>query len=50
VLVPNGDPAKGPAGFCIVARLYREGDAVALATAFQERTPWHKGRPAFETP
>jgi Asp-tRNA(Asn)/Glu-tRNA(Gln) amidotransferase A subunit family amidase len=45
VLVPNGDPAQGPAGFCILAGLYREGDALALAAAFQRRTGWHKRRP-----
>lgn len=48
VVVPNGDAAIGPAGFCFLAGLFREGDALAVASAFQAATDWHRRRPDLQ--
>ncbi len=46
VVVPHGDKTGGaPASLCFLARLYREGDALAAAAAFQHATSWHRQRP-----
>ena len=46
VVVPNGDKTGGaPASICFLGGLFREGDALAVATAFQRATSWHRQRP-----
>jgi Asp-tRNA(Asn)/Glu-tRNA(Gln) amidotransferase A subunit family amidase len=46
VVVPNGDKTQdAPASICFLSRLFREGDALAVATAFQRATSWHQQRP-----
>lgn len=46
VVVPNGDKTGGaPASLCLLAGLFREGDALTVAAAFQRTTPWHRQRP-----
>jgi Asp-tRNA(Asn)/Glu-tRNA(Gln) amidotransferase A subunit family amidase len=48
VVVPNGQPGgDNPASICFLAGLYREGNAAALAQAYQEATGWHKLQPKF---
>lgn len=40
IAVPNGFTSTGsPAGIMLSGQLYRDGDLVALARAFQQRTP-----------
>jgi Asp-tRNA(Asn)/Glu-tRNA(Gln) amidotransferase A subunit family amidase len=46
VAVPNGFTAKGtPTGMVLVGRLYREGEMLLLARAYQERAGFHLRRP-----
>jgi Asp-tRNA(Asn)/Glu-tRNA(Gln) amidotransferase A subunit family amidase len=48
VAVPNGFTAKGtPTGMVLVGRLYREGEMLLLAKAYQERTRFYQRRPAL---
>lgn len=46
IAVPNGFTSKGsPAGVMFSGQLYRDGDLVALARAFQNRTPSARAYP-----
>ncbi len=46
VAVPNGFTAKGaPTGMVLVGRLYREGEMLLLAKAYQERTRFYLRKP-----
>lgn len=46
VVVPHGDKTGGtPASLCFLSGLFREGDALAAAAAFQRATSWHQQRP-----
>lgn len=48
VAVPNGFTAKGtPTGMVLVGRLYREGEMLLLAKAYQERTGFYRRAPAL---
>ena len=51
VAVPNGFTAKGtPTGMVFVGRLYREGEMLLLAKAYQERTRFYLRTPPGVTP
>ncbi|MBL9129474.1 MAG: amidase [Verrucomicrobiales bacterium] len=54
VVVPTGDRlGASQASLCFLAGLYREGDAVAVAAAYQGATDFHRRRPdlvALEAP
>jgi len=44
--VPNGDKTEGaPASICFLGGLFRECDALTVATTFQRATTWHHQRP-----
>jgi Asp-tRNA(Asn)/Glu-tRNA(Gln) amidotransferase A subunit family amidase len=46
--VPNGFTANGtPTGMVLVGRLYREGEMLLLAKAYQERTRFYQRRPTL---
>jgi len=46
VVVPNGDKTEGaPASICFLGGLFRECDALTVATTFQRATTWHHQRP-----
>ncbi len=46
VVVPNGFDDKGrPTSMSFLAGLYREADALRVASAYQERTDWHLRHP-----
>ena len=46
VVVPNGFNDKGrPTSISFIGGLYGEGNALALAKAYQEATEWHKQYP-----
>ncbi|MGE3309894.1 MAG: amidase [Limisphaerales bacterium] len=46
VVVPHGDKSGGaPGGICFLGGLFREGDPLAVAIAFQRATAWHRQRP-----
>jgi Asp-tRNA(Asn)/Glu-tRNA(Gln) amidotransferase A subunit family amidase len=48
VAVPNGFTAKGtPTAMVLAGRLYREGEMLLLAKAYQERARFHLRRPAL---
>ena len=48
VAVPNGFTPKGtPTGMVLVGRLYREGEMLLLAKAYQERTRFYQRRPTL---
>jgi Asp-tRNA(Asn)/Glu-tRNA(Gln) amidotransferase A subunit family amidase len=48
VAVPNGFTAKGtPTGMVLVGRLYREGEMLLLAKAYQERTRFYLRKPVL---
>ncbi|MGH7480971.1 MAG: amidase [Longimicrobiales bacterium] len=45
-VVPNGFRADGtPTSIAFISRLYREGEAIRLAKAYQESTGWHERTP-----
>ena len=49
VVVPNGDKREAaPASICFLAGLGRDGDAVAVAAAFQRATSFHRQRPDLD--
>ncbi|HEY7818317.1 MAG TPA: amidase, partial [Vicinamibacteria bacterium] len=51
VAVPNGFTAKGtPTGMVFVGRLYREGEMLLLAKAYQERTRFYLRTPSSVAP
>ena len=48
VTVPNGFTGKGtPTGMVFVGRLYREGEMLLLAKAYQERTRFYRRQPSL---
>ncbi|MGH9319570.1 MAG: hypothetical protein ACRD21_00555 [Vicinamibacteria bacterium] len=48
VAVPNGFTRKGtPTGLVLVGRLYREGEMLALAKAYQDRAGFHHRKPSL---
>ena len=48
VAVPNGFTGKGtPTGMVLVGRLYREGEMLLLAKAYQERTRFYLRNPTL---
>jgi len=47
VVVPNGFNEKGrPTSISFVSGLYSDGNALAVAKAYQEATKWHKQYPS----
>lgn len=46
VVVPNGRlGGESPPSLCFLAGLFREGDALAVAEAYQRATLWHRQQP-----
>jgi Asp-tRNA(Asn)/Glu-tRNA(Gln) amidotransferase A subunit family amidase len=49
VVLPNGFRKDGtPASITFLSNLFKEGDALALAKAYQDATGWHLKRPKLE--
>jgi Asp-tRNA(Asn)/Glu-tRNA(Gln) amidotransferase A subunit family amidase len=46
VVIPNGFNEKGsPTSISFIGDLYRDGEVVAVAHAYQRGTSWHKNYP-----